>query len=81
MYSELGLNSSDLFSRVVGVRWGGSVEGGVVQNSSVQFKMVSMRSEKPICAPPCLAEVFSELHGVHLVLNVISVRYVSTAFA
>ena len=25
--------------------------------SSVQFKMVSMRSEKPICAPHCLSEV------------------------
>ena len=24
---------------------------------SVQFKMVSMRSEKPICAPPRLSEV------------------------
>ena len=25
--------------------------------SSVQFRMVSMRLEKPICAPPCLSEV------------------------
>ena len=25
--------------------------------SSVQFKIVSMRSEKPICAPPCLSDV------------------------
>ena len=27
------------------------------RDSSVQFKMVSMRSEKPICAPPRLSEV------------------------
>ena len=26
-------------------------------NSSVQFKMVSMHSEKPICAPPRLSDV------------------------
>ena len=25
--------------------------------NSVQFKMVSMRSEKPVCAPPSLSEV------------------------
>ena len=29
----------------------------VKSGSSVQFKMVCMRSEKPICAPPCLSEV------------------------
>ena len=28
-----------------------------VQFSSVQFKRVSMRSEKPICAPPHLSEM------------------------
>ena len=28
-----------------------------VDLSSVQFNMVSVRSEKPICAPPCLSEV------------------------
>ena len=30
---------------------------GEGQRSSVQFKVVSMRSEKPICAPPRLSEV------------------------
>ena len=29
-----------------------------VQFSSVQMKMVSIRSEKPRCTPPCLSEVF-----------------------
>ena len=29
--------------------------------SSVQFKMVYMRSEKPICAPPSLSEVSPKL--------------------
>ena len=27
------------------------------ESNSIQFKMVSMRSEKPICAPPRLSEV------------------------
>ena len=30
-------------------------------NSSVQFKVVSMRSQKPICAPPRLSDVSSTL--------------------
>ena len=34
-------------------------KGLLVRRSSVQFKMVSMCSEKPICAPPCLSEVSS----------------------
>ena len=33
----------------------------VIQFSSVQFKVVSVRLEKPICAPPCLSEVPSML--------------------
>ena len=32
-----------------------------VQFSSVQFKMISMRSEKPICAPPSLSGVSATL--------------------
>ena len=32
-----------------------------VQFTSVQFKVVSMRSEKPICATPHLSEVFPKL--------------------
>ena len=32
-----------------------------LDNSSVQFKMVSMRSGKTICVPPRLSEVFPTL--------------------
>ena len=32
-----------------------------VELSLVQFKMVFVRSEKPICAPPRLSEVFPTL--------------------
>ena len=46
-----------------------------VQFGSIQFKMVSMRSEKPICAPPRLSEfpptlplLFSE---VNIVVNAV----------
>ena len=33
-----------------------------VQFSSVQYKMVSMHSEKPVCSPSCLSDVSERLH-------------------
>ena len=42
--------------------------------SSVQFKMVSIRSEKPICAPPCLSDVspnvaFGTVQGAEIAVS------------
>ena len=41
---------------------GRAAENWMIQPYSVQFKMVSMRSEKPICAPPRLSEVPPTFH-------------------
>ena len=55
------LNPEDDKSKFPHRQWGSLNEthwGSVIllQFSSVQFKMVSMRTEKPICAPPRLSE-------------------------